>query len=368
MSKIQPKMQWGAFLITPSLPEENHHDVLKNSIAYARGAEEMGYDDLWMLEHHFTGYGICGSPMTMAAFVLGNTRRIKVGTAVSVLPLEHPIRLAESVSLLDNMSNGRFMFGVGRGLFVKDFKVFGVDMEYNRERMEEGVDIILRAWRNDTVKGEGTFYNFNEVAVFPRVFTKPNPPIYAAVHSPSSIDWAARHGFPLLLSHFQDDEVRLAHVELYSQIAADHGYDPDSIDHAVSCLAGVGDTSEAVRAASRRRMRWWQSEFFRATDLFTPENIGMRGYEWYARRWEQEAISGRYPIEERVERDFSANPIGSVQECIDRLSRTAEVTGVKHFILGFESLEGGSGPVLESMRRFKEEVIPKIATPKKRFG
>lgn len=362
------RCEWGIFLIGPVEPHENHTDVIKNSVAYARAAEEMGYDDIWVLEHHFTGYGICGSPMTMAAYVLGNTRRVKVGTAIAVLPLEHPLRLAESVALLDNMSNGRFLFGVGRGLFVKDFKVFGGDMGYSREHLEESVDIILDAWRNGHCKSAGKFHTFDDVEVFPRPLTKPHPPVYTAVSSPSSIEWAARHGFPLLLSHFQDDETRLSHLELYSQVASDHGFDPDKIDHAISCLAGAGRTSAEIKDASRSRMRWWQSEFFRATELFTPENLKMRGYEWYARHWEQEAISGRYPIEERVERDFAANPIGSVQECIDKLSRTAEVTGVRHFICAFESVAGGPGPVLESMQRFKEEVIPRIAVPKKKFG
>jgi alkanal monooxygenase alpha chain len=361
-------MKWGLFLITGAMPEANHHEVIHDSLAYAQKAEEWGFDDAWVLEHHFTGYGICGSPLAMAAYVLGQTKRIKVGTAVSVVPLEHPVRLAEAVSLLDNMSDGRFLFGVGRGLFVKDFKVFDVDMESNREIMEQSLAVMLQAWRTGFAKGEGPHFRFNEVDVNPKAFTRPHPPLYAAVHSPSSISWAAHNGIPLLLSHFQDDETRASHVELYSQIAAECGIDPNGVDHAISCLAGAGIDSESIKAASRRRMVWWQSEFFRATDLFTPENIRMRGYEWYARRWEQEAISGKYPIEERVERDFKANPIGSVQECIDKLNKTAETTGVKHFICAFESVEGGRGPVLESMQRFKEEVMPHVATPKKVLG
>lgn len=359
-------MKWGTFLITAALPKDDHHEAVQNSLAYARAAEELGFDDVWVLEHHFTGYGLCGAPLSMAAWVLAQTKRVKVGTAVSVVPLTHPLRLAEEVALLDNMSNGRFLFGVGRGLFVKDFKIFGVDMEYNREKLVEAVEVCLKAWKGPA-SHEGKFCTFPEVNIYPKVYTKPHPPIYAAVHSTSSVEWAARNGIPLLMSHFQDDATRAASVELFSEIASECGFDPNSFDHAISCLAGVGVTDEAVRGPSRERMEWWQSEFFRATELFTPENLKMRGYEWYARRWEQEAITGRYPIAERIERDFQSNPIGSVQHCVDVLSKTAEATGVKHFICAFESASSKKGPVLESMQMFKEEVIPKVQLPRKRW-
>lgn len=359
-------MKWGTFLITAAPPGCSHYEAVQNSIAYAQATEELGLDDIWVLEHHFTNYGLCGSPLAMAAFVLGQTKRVKVGTAVSVVPLEHPLRLAEEVALLDNMSGGRFMFGIGRGLFVKDFKIFGVDMEYNREKLMECVDVCFKAWKGP-LSYDGKFCKFPEINVCPTVFTKPHPPVYAAVNSSSSVEWAARNGIPLLLAHFQDDATRAASVELYSEVASECGFDPNSFDHGISCIAGVGRTDDAVRGPSRERAVWWQEEFFRATELLAPENIKMRGYEWYARQWEKEVITGRYPVEERIERDFQLNPVGSVQHCVDVLSKTAEVTGVKHFICGFEAVSAKKGPVLESMQMFKEEVIPKVQVPRKRW-
>lgn len=91
----------------------------------------------------------------------------------------------------------------------------------------------------------------------------------------------------------------------------------------------------------------------------------MKGYEWYARQWEQNAIAGEYPVVERVDSNFKINPIGSVQECIDKLNKTVEITGVEHFLCGFESLGGGREQIIESMRRFKEEVIPHVETRRK---
>ena len=351
--------KWGTLLIMPALPGEDHGQIVRDSLAYARAAEEMGFDDVWTLEHHFTGYGVCGSSLTMASYVLGHTKRIKVGTAVCVVPLQHPVRLVEKVNMLDAMSNGRFLFGIGRGLFIKDFKVFGTDIEYNRERMEESMEIIQKVWRDGSCGYKGKFYDLPDVEVFPKLQNK-SMPVYAAVNSSSSVEWAAANGISLMLSHFQDDETRRAQVDLHAEVAAEFGYDPSSFDHVISSVAGAGKTSQEIRNASRKRLSWWQSEFFRATELFTEENLKMRGFEWYKRRWESEAIGGRYPVEERVDRDLVSNPVGSVQECVDRLSQTIEITGVKHYMFGFEAVEGGAAPTLESMQRFKEEVLPKI--------
>jgi alkanal monooxygenase alpha chain len=362
-------IKWGIFLVAGAPPGEDHSEVLQNTLSYAKTAEELGFDDAWVLEHHFTGYGICGAPLAMAAYVLGQTTRLRVGTAVSVVPLQHPLRLAESVSLLDNLSGGRFMYGIGRGQFVKDYKIFGVDMESNREMMAEATDIMLRAWRDGhCVSEDGKYYKFQDVQVMPRIFTKPHPPVYAAVMSPGSIGWAAKRAIPMLLSHFQDDEARLANIELYSEMASEHGVDPDGVDHILTCFAGTGDTTEQMHKSSHERLRWWQDEYFRATELFTADNIHMRGYEWYARNWEKEAISGKYNVEARIESDLKINPIGSVQKCIDILARTVEITGVKHYVCGFESISGGRTAILESMQRFKEEVVPNIPSPTKRFG
>ena len=358
-------MKWGVLLIAGAMPEDNHQQVLQDSLAYGRAADELGYDEAWVLEHHFTGYGICGSPMTMAAYVLAQTKNLKVGTGISVIPLEHPLRLAEQVALLDNMSNGRFIFGIGRGVFVKDFKVFGVDMENSRDMMDEWVDVMQAAWTNRHSQFDGQFVKFDEIELFPRPLTLPHPPVHVVAQSPSTIEWTAKRGLPMMINFFLDDDAKRTQIDLYNEIAYEHGHDVDNIDHSISCLAGVGDTTQQIVDASRDRLIKWQEEFVRASMIFRKENMNMKGYEWYARQWEQNAIAGEYPVVERVDSNFKINPIGSVQECIDKLNKTVEITGVEHFLCGFESLGGGREQIIESMRRFKEEVIPHVETRRK---
>ena len=108
-------MRFGAFLLAPRYPKQDVGTPLDASLAAAVAAEDAGFDDVWIAEHHFMSYGVCPSAVTMAGFLLGATRRITVGTAVSVLSTQHPVALAEQAALLDRLSGGRFVLGVGRG-------------------------------------------------------------------------------------------------------------------------------------------------------------------------------------------------------------------------------------------------------------
>src|SRR5918996_1565578 len=105
-------IQYGAFLTTAQPPGITESDVFTDAISYAQAAEELGFEDVWLLEHHFTRFGLCGDALTMAAFLLGQTIKINVGTAVVVVPLQHPVRLAERVAMIDHLSDGRLLLGI----------------------------------------------------------------------------------------------------------------------------------------------------------------------------------------------------------------------------------------------------------------
>jgi alkanal monooxygenase alpha chain len=364
---IQNGMKWGVFLVSAQFPGTDQRTILADSVEYARTAERLGYDAAWVLEHHFTRYGLVGSPLTHAAYILGQTTRLKVGTAINVIPLEHPVRLAEEVALLDQLSSGRLYFGIGRGYFTKDFKVFGVDMGKSREIMSEWFEIMKEAWTTGRCTGRGPHARFDEVEVFPEPFTRPHPPVYVVAQSPSTVEWAAERGLPMIVSYNLEDDAKAAQLELYAEVAESAGFDPDAIDHALSCIAGVGKDAESIKRASTEYVTWWLDEATRASKLFAPESDGIRGYDWHRRQWETMAMSNQISPEARMEKYFRLNPIGSAQECIDRLQTTIDRTGLRHIICGFESVPTREG-VLESIHRFTEEVIPSIKLPTRRHG
>ena len=138
-------MRIGVFLLAARFPGQGDEQVLAATVEAAVAAERAGFDEVWLAEHHFMSYGICPSAVTLAAYVLGATRRVAVGTAVSVLSTAHPVALAEQAALLDQVSAGRFRLGVGRGGPWRELEVFGTGLARYESGFAEGLDVLLAA-------------------------------------------------------------------------------------------------------------------------------------------------------------------------------------------------------------------------------
>lgn len=160
----------------------------------------------------------------------------------------------------------------------------------------------------------------------------------------------------MLLDFILPDEDTASRLEHYPLVADEAGFDPDTIPHVISFLAGADRDRQRIRANSEKNLIWWFEEFNRASAMFTPGAERIAGYEWHIKEFEQLVIRGERDVKSALPRVFDVNPIGTPQECIDKLSRTVEVTGVRNFALGFESV-GKRELVLESMNLFAEEVM-----------
>lgn len=162
-------------------------------------AEELGWDCFWFTEHHFLLYG---GPMPNPAAIMcaaaARTSRIHLGSAISILPLHHPVEVAENYAMVDVLSGGRLEFGIGLGNTAVDFQVYGIPREESRDRFEEAAEVVLKAWTNERFNHEGRFWQFEDVPVYPRPVQQPTPPIWVAGHSPESLGWAGRHGFNIM--------------------------------------------------------------------------------------------------------------------------------------------------------------------------
>lgn len=353
-------MKFGVFLTTAQLPEQSQEEVFENSLAYAEEAERLGFTGVWPLEHHFTRYGLCSSPLTMAAFLLGRTKSLRVGTAVSVLPLYHPVQLAEQVAIIDQMSDGRLDFGIGRGLFAKDFEVFGAQADKSHTMMKQWSDLIIEAWTSEVVGADSEEISFPAVPVYPTPKTKPHPPVYVVCESPTTTEWVASKGYPMMMSWWLEREAMRAQMELYDEVARANGHDPEGVDHILSCIAHIADTPEEARDAVRENLAWWRQVGQEAMIKFE-ELRKLPNYAYMARRWEDQLLSGEGDSdageEAAVERLLDLNMIGTAEEVVTRLQDIAEATGVNHVICGFEAA-GPQDSTVEAMRRFAGDVMP----------
>jgi alkanal monooxygenase alpha chain len=355
-------MEFGAFLTTAQPPAFTEDDVFRGVKRYALCAEETSFDSVWLLEHHFTRFGLCPCTITLAGYLLGMTCTLRVGTAVTVITTDHPIRLAEKVAVLDRMSGGRFELGIGRGSFVKDFEAFGVDMSQSHRLLDEYYREMVSIFETGITTIPDGRGGTSEVEVFPSPSTKPVPPMVVVAQSPSTVRWAAENGLGMLLHYWMEDEAKKAQLELYADLAEAAGRDPDDAPHVLSCIAFLGETREAARGELVSTLSWWYEEGSRATHLLEKTAQDLPNYSWILAQAEQHALRAPSSVLEAVETMMDRNPIGTPEQVRERIDELRTITGIERFIFGFE----GTGKIdrtVEVMRRFSDEVIDVLRAP-----
>src|ERR1700758_3408731 len=175
----------------------SHSEIYRQALGQVKLAEEVNFDSAWIPEHHFLENGHCPSPIVIASAMASVTKRIKIGSAVVALPLHNPLKVAEDAAVVDTISNGRFILGVGLGYREEEFDGFGIPMNQRPSRMEEGIDVIVRSWTQDNFSYEGKRYRFHNLKVTPKPVQKPHIPIYIGAFEEPAINRAGRLGYPL---------------------------------------------------------------------------------------------------------------------------------------------------------------------------
>ena len=194
-------MEFGMFHEFPSLPGRTEGEAFDEAMEQVDAAERLGLDVMWLAELHFEPRrSMLSVPLSIASAIAARTRRIKIGIAVQVLPLCHPLRLAEEVATVDQLSHGRLIFGVGRSGVAQTYEAYGVSYAESRDRFREILDIVERAWTEPSFSYEGTYHRFKDVAVVPKPYQKPTPPIRIAASTPDTFPAIGRRGAPIFAS------------------------------------------------------------------------------------------------------------------------------------------------------------------------
>ncbi|HWP60015.1 MAG TPA: LLM class flavin-dependent oxidoreductase [Candidatus Acidoferrales bacterium] len=192
-------MRFGTFSYNPARPDVPEPQRFKELLEQILLTEELGFDEAWFAEHHHSDYGTLASPNLIIAALAGRTKRLRLGNLVNAVPLHDPMRLAEECATLDILTGGRLNVGLGRGVPRDDLK-HGIDTDTARARFEEGVEILLRAWTEDTFTFKGKTWSYIDVSCRPRPVQRPYPPIYYGATSPESPRYVARRGWNLALA------------------------------------------------------------------------------------------------------------------------------------------------------------------------
>jgi alkanesulfonate monooxygenase SsuD/methylene tetrahydromethanopterin reductase-like flavin-dependent oxidoreductase (luciferase family) len=201
---------------------------LEKELYLADLAEPLGFDSFWTIEHHFSPYGMTGNPTQLLTYLAGRTRRIELGTAVLVLPWHDPLKLAESISVLDNLLGGRRLnIGVGRGFAAREFERLNIPYETSRERLLEVLDIVRTALTQEYFSYEGKFWNIPRTAIRPQPRTKDlTKQMLMAWASPESLAMAAKAGLAPLYTNLGGPAALQQSAQTFNDIRAEHGWGP----------------------------------------------------------------------------------------------------------------------------------------------
>jgi alkanesulfonate monooxygenase SsuD/methylene tetrahydromethanopterin reductase-like flavin-dependent oxidoreductase (luciferase family) len=262
-------MKFSNFLFPESQTPAGDFDVINEALKEAELSDELGYHAVWLAEHHFDGGCAYVDPVTFAAAIATRTKNIKIGFAVAQMALHHPIRFAEQVALLDNLSQGRMIVGVGRGTAFNfyEFRGFGIDPNEAHERLLEVEDVLKGAWTTENYRHEGKYWQVELPMLRPQVYQKPHPPILRACSGLESTLEMARQGRPFMMNIQSDDTTR-QRLDLYRATMAEAGYDEKTIAENTAqswvwrnvFVADTDAEAEALGVPYFREMRVYLSE------------------------------------------------------------------------------------------------------------
>ena len=348
-------MRFGLFFQVPESSGHTHAERFTEMFELTALAESLGFDVAWLAELHFGGaFSLLASPLMVVPVIAQRTKRIRIGTAVTLLPLHHPLSCAEQAATADLLSGGRLEFGVGRGSIPSQFHGFRVAVSENRARFDEALEIIRLAWTTERFSYRGAFHQVEDVAVVPRPLQRPHPPIRVAVHTAESFAHIGDLGLSIYSGTTTTPLPQLReYMGLYRShlAAAGHRWQADQM--ALMLPVHVGTTSAAARDA----MRAGVLKYYKNIETIFAQLPDSYGDHLPRLATIRETIAN-LPYEKFC-RDQGV--FGDAAEVVDRLEAAREELNLSQIICWFD--QGSMLPRAEAeraMRRFTDEVMPKL--------
>ena len=332
--------------------------VVNEHLALGDLAEPLGFDSLFALEHHFTGYAMSPAPTELLAYYAGRTRRIHLGTAVIVLPWHDPVRVAEQIALLDILCGGRCLFGFGRGAASVEYEGFRIPMGEARPRFVEAAQIIVKALSQDSFEHDGEFFHIPRTAIRPRPISHPERRFHASAVSPDSAEIMAKLGFGVLMVMQNEWPKAAEDIARYREIATAAGHAPrPPIILTNVCCADSRD--EAHERAVKYLGQKWQSidDHYHFSDGHLAT---VKGYESYGKMARTYAKIGESAETRKKATDFyvGIQIVGTPKDCLDKIGQLQRLTGLDHLVTEYSFGAMPHEEAERNMRLFADRVLP----------
>ena len=373
-------------------PVLDDHAVIEETIEQCILADEMGFDAVWLVEHHFlTTFSMSPCPEVVLSALAGQTKRIRLGFGVVILPYHHPVRVAERIAMLDHISHGRVEFGTGRSAPFEQTGM-GIDPRLTREMWEEALTMIPKIWEADTFEWEGNFWNVPPRQVLPKPYQKPHPPIWVAALQPATYQIAAQKGIGTMALGVNAPSVLEPHIKAYREAIKD----AQPVGGAVNdkwlsaCFGYCGEDNNDARELCAKSLKTFfgpgrpyvqdqKDVYARLLEQWggVPEHLAQNfsGFLNVEARVDSENggsaphldLSGLGAQAQRVWEEFDADTMadraimvaGDPESCIKAI-KVHEATGVDQlqFLMATETI--GHAEVMKSIEMFGKHVIPKF--------
>ena len=334
-------MRFGFFDQLPCPDGFTEHQRYKDILAQIDLADTLGYDTVWLTEHHFAEDGYSPSLMTLAGAAAACTRRVRIGTFLLLLPLHNAVRVAEDAATVDVISRGRFDLGIGKGYAPHEFVGYGIARKERASRFEEGIDVIRGMWTEAPFSFTGQHYRLRDIRLTPMPVQQPHPPLWVGALGPKAVDRAARLG-----CHY----LGVGDTSAYDEALRRHGRNPADFNVAQLIWAHIAPSRDQAWDEAQEHVHWMLSVYGKwlreAGELQGPPSFFEPPPASELRRTKEPLLFT--PI------------IGNVQEVAEGIEQFTRSVRTTHLVLGMH-LPGIDPKIAKrSMETFARELLPKF--------
>jgi alkanesulfonate monooxygenase SsuD/methylene tetrahydromethanopterin reductase-like flavin-dependent oxidoreductase (luciferase family) len=316
-------------------------DVYESQLEQAKLAEDLGYDTVWLTEHHFAEDGYSPSLMTLAGAVAAKTHRVRIGTFLLLLPLHNAVRVAEDGATVDVISRGRFDLGIGKGYAKHEFLGYGIPRKERASRFEEGIDVIRGIWTQDPFSFQGRHYNLQDIRLTPKPVQQPHPPLWVGALNPKAVDRAARLG-----CHF----LGIGDTSAYDEALRRHGRNPSDFNVAQLVWAHIAPSKEQAWDEVQDHVHWMLTVYG----------------EWLSEAGEVKGPPTLFKPPPASELRRTKDPllftplVGTAEDVAEGLEKFTRTVRTTHLVLGMHFPGIDPKLVRRSMETFAQELLPRF--------